>query len=300
MCLAPSKLPHKILPEKNWQVIPCGKCPECLSARAVAWATRVEHELTLHEGNAFVTLTYDDLQSKNYDYHYSDFQSFIKRLRERYAHQKLKHFTSIEYGGKHGRLHFHSILFNYYPATRKHTLAPLKKTDSGHMIFRSSELESLWPHGFSSVAPASPATAYYIASYALSDNSYECPVSGEILSDKLRCSQGIGLSYFIKHRHQIIALAFFRGYSIPRYYKKKLEELFPSEYTTFTDELEKLKKSIVKTDDGYARLKEHIGKSKTLSSVYRDPKQFSILEAQLNELAYDKLTSRLYGEKGIS
>ncbi|UYD39196.1 MAG: replication initiator protein [Wigfec virus K19_137] len=299
MCLAPTKLPSKILKERNWQSVPCGKCPECLSKRAIEWASRVEHELTLHDNSAFVTLTYDDAKNHDYDYHYSDFQKFIKRLRERYAHQKIKHFTSIEFGGNHGRLHFHSILFNYYPTTRNHSLSPLKKTESGYMIFRSSELENIWPHGFSSVAPATPATAYYIASYALSDNSYECPVSGEILSDKLRCSQGIGLSYFHKHRHQIIAAAFFRGYSIPRYYKKKLEELYPEEYTSFLEELQKLKKTIVNNHDEYARLKEHISKSKTLSSVYRDPKNFEILEAQLNEFAKDKLINRRYGEKAL-
>lgn len=298
MCLAPTKLPNKLLPYKNWQAVPCGKCPECLSQRAVHWATRIEHELSENpHDSAFVTLTYDDAQCSNYNYDYSDFQAFMKRLRERYAHQKIKHFTSIEHGGQNGRLHFHSILLNYYPTTRNHTITPLKKTQSGFMIFRSSELESLWKHGYSSVAPATSATAYYIASYALSDSTFECPVSGEILSDKLRCSRGIGLSYFIKNRHQIIAKSLFDGHSIPRYYKKKLEELFPNEFEELTKELKKLKTTIVNNHDEFARLREHIAKSKTLSTIYRTPKSFEMLEAQLNTFVLDKVLNRHYGEK---
>lgn len=299
MCIALIKLPSKLLPEKHWQEVPCGKCPECLSKRAVTWATRVEHELTLYPESSFITLTYDDAQEKNYDYHYSDFQKFIKKIRERYAHKKLKHLTSIEYGGENGRLHFHSIIFNWYPTTRQHTIKELKKTKSGFMIYRSSELESLWTHGFSSVAPATPATAYYIASYALSDGAYECPVSGEILSDKLRCSQGLGLDYFIKHRHQIIASAFFNNESIPRYYKRKLEQLFPQEFEQLTKELQQLKKQIKPRQDNYARLKEHIQKSTLLSTTFRKTKNFEHIEAQLNDFAMGKILTRLYGEKGL-
>lgn len=295
MCIAPTKLANKLLPEKNWQAVPCGKCPECLSKRAINWATRVEHQLVTTPDSTFITLTYDDVKKTNYDYHYSDFQSFMKRLRERYKHQTLKHMTSIEYGGQNGRLHFHSIIFNWYPTTRNHTISELKKTSSGFMIYRSSELESLWTHGYSSIAPATSATAYYIASYALSDGAYECPVSGEILSDKLRVSQGLGLEYFLKNRHQIIAAAFFNKQPIPRYYKKKLEELFPNEFESLQNELKILKSEIKPRHDSYARLQEHISKSKLLSTTFRDSKSFEILEAQLNDFAYDKVITRLNG-----
>lgn len=299
MCLSLTTLPNKLLPEHHWQKVPCGKCPECLSLRAVHWATRVEHELTLSDNSSFITLTYDDSKSSDFDYHYTDFQRFLKKLRERYKHQKLKHFTSIEYGGQNGRLHFHSILFNYYPTTRNHTLKELKTTSSGFKIYRSSELESLWNFGYSSVAPASASTAFYIASYALSNNSYECPISGEIKSDCLRNSRGIGLDYFIKHRKQIIASAFFNGHSIPRYYKKKLEELFPVEYINFTKKLTELKDTIIETNDAYPRLKEFLGKSSIMDTEFRKTKSFEILEAQLNDFAYDKIISRKYDYKGV-
>lgn len=297
MCISLTKLPSKLLPEKHWQDVPCGKCHECLSKRAVNWATRVEHEMTKSDDHSFITLTYDDVKSPDYDYHYSDFQKFMKNLRFRYAHKKIKHFTSIEYGGENGRLHFHSILFNYYPSTRNHSITELKRSKSGFMIYRSSELESFWKHGFSSVAPASPATAYYIASYALSDGSYECPISGEILSDKLRCSQGIGLDYFLENRHQIIAASFFNSTPLPRYYKKKLEELYPSEFENLSNELAQLKKLIKPRIDNYARLLTHISKSSLLSSTFRNPKSFELLEANLNDFAFDKVRNRLFGEK---
>ena len=123
------------------------------------------------------------------------------------------------------------------------------------------------------------------------------PVSGEILSDKLRVSQGLGLDFFLKNRHQIIAAAFFNKQSIPRYYKKKLEEFYPNEFESLQNELNILKSQIKPRHDSYARLQEHISKSTLLGSTFRDPKSFELLEAQLNSFAYDKALTRRYGEK---
>ena len=46
--------------------LPCGKCRECISKRAVEWATRARHEISLHKQNSFITLTYnpENLPSK--------------------------------------------------------------------------------------------------------------------------------------------------------------------------------------------------------------------------------------------
>ena len=55
-------------PNQNGDLLlPCGKCHECLSKRAIDWATRVEHELTLSPESSFITLTYDDAVESDYD-----------------------------------------------------------------------------------------------------------------------------------------------------------------------------------------------------------------------------------------
>lgn len=284
MCLRPFKV---LLPESDlWQDVPCqNNCPECLSKRAVDWAYRVGHQLSETEDNSFVTLTYDS-EKKGYAYDYSDFQKFLKILRSRYPGREIKYMVSIEHGGENGRLHFHAILFNWYPKQdTTHTIKELKTSKSGYLIYRSTELESMWKHGFSSVAPASVGTAYYIASYALSENSFVTD-DGEILSDKMKVSQGIGLTYFVKNFRQILDLAQHENRSIPRYYTKKLAELFPEEYLEFRKYLFDMKSKIIPKEDNHARLLEH--NSKTAQTEFRKPRKYENLEASLSNYAFKK------------
>ena len=41
--------------------VPCGKCEECLKARARGWAFRILKEASNYENNFFITFTYDDV-----------------------------------------------------------------------------------------------------------------------------------------------------------------------------------------------------------------------------------------------
>ena len=218
----------------------------------------------------------------------------MKKLRKYIQPKKVKYFCSIEYGGENGRLHFHSIIFGWYPRNDTkppygETVTELRKTPKGNMIYRSTELEKLWKNGYSSVAPATASAAYYIASYALSDNFYVSD-DGEILSDKLRCSQGIGLEYFSNHYDQICNLAEFEERSLPRYYIKKLEQLYPEKYVEFLKHINHLRNSITDKGDSYARLMNHVSKHTDCS--FRSPKDFENIEAQLNDFARSQLTRK--------
>lgn len=235
------------------------------------WAQRVGHELASHEENTFITLTYDDSKSNDYQFDYTDFQKFIKNLRYQLNQKSIKYFTSIEYGGQNGRLHYHAILFNFYPSDLRGKITKGAISPSGHQLFNSESIEKLWPHGFHSFSDASVETAYYIASYALSENTY-LNDWGEILSDKLRCSQGIGLDFFIANMQSIVERAIFYKTSIPRYYKRKLEKSYPLQYKRLENYLIDLKKEIEPTDDEYARIVEFEKKNSKLQ--FRNEKHF--------------------------
>lgn len=248
----------------------CGSCFECYKKRALEWCTRVGHELSTYEDSIFVTLTYDDAKliydsegNPSYKYEYSDFQNFMKCLRQRLKNTRIKYFTSIEYGGKHGRLHYHAIIFNFHPSLqRRNKTTPTVTSPSGYQLYHSTFLEELWPHGFHSFSEASIETAYYIASYALSDavhvNDY-----GEILSDQLKCSQGIGLDFFMANMETIIAQAIHYQRTIPRYYRKKLAAHYPLQNKKMENLLIDLR-SKKHEDDTYARIVEFEKKNKKL------------------------------------
>lgn len=251
----------------------CGHCFECYKKRAIEWSTRVGHELASNEDNCFITLTYDDEKKDQYKYEYSDFQDFMKRLRQRVPNTRIRYFTSIEYGGKNGRLHFHAILFNFYPPeSSRHKIKKTVTSPSGYQLYHSSFLEELWPFGFHSFSAASVETGYYIASYALSENTFTNDM-GEILSDKLKCSQGIGLDFFIVNMETLIAQAIHYERLLPRYYRKKLKASYPLQHKKMEDLLVDLKKT-TRQDDTYARIVDFEKKNKKM--LFRNEQHYEL------------------------
>ena len=271
--------------------LPCGKCPKCLSRRASEWALRCQHEMAFHEDNCFLTLTYDD--NPNNDDRtqtYYDVQIFLKKLR-RLAKKKISFLSSIEYGGKSGRLHYHFIIFGYYP---KHPQL-LKYTEKGYPLYHepsiptSRTLADIWPYGFHSFAVATGGSAYYIANYSLKNNHFVTN-DGEILSDSLKCSHGIGLRYFHKYFENLIAESFFTKIPIPRYYKKKLEEFYPNHYDYYVDRWNEIDYQL--ESDPEAVLKEIKSKTDMSQSNFRENKSFD------DELNYVKNIKRY--KRGMS
>ena len=221
--------------------LPCGKCDECISNRALQWAQRAKHEISTHTDNCFITLTYSD-DNRPDRITKEDFKKFIKRLRKKYRlENKLRYMVSYEYGTKNNNIHMHAILFGFNFKHQK-----IQNHNNGNPLFTSKDLDALWKHGYHSIAEANEKTAYYIASYALKGNDKEVidEETGEVSQyrDCMDVSKrpAIGLKYFLKNAEQIVTSG-----SVPRYYAKKLDspdwclERFP-EYAKQIDKFPEL------------------------------------------------------------
>lgn len=143
--------------------IPCGQCVGCRLERSRQWAMRCVHEASLYERNCFLTLTVaDEHLSADRSLDKSLFQKFMKRLRKRYPHEKIRYFHCGEYGELYGRPHYHVCLFNfdfpdkYYWTQRK-----------SFPVWRSNSLEDLWPLGNSEIGSVTFESAAYVARYIM-------------------------------------------------------------------------------------------------------------------------------------
>jgi len=200
--------------------LPCGSCIECIKSRAADWATRARHEISCHEDNCFLTLTYDDEHLPSHLVLKDPLQRFIHNLR-RHLKKKILYMASHEYGSRTFRPHHHAIIFGYNPKNQEF----LKYSKSGEPLFTSPEMAKLWPHGSHSIGSATEKSASYIAQYALKGKKHEITLpDGEIInvSDSFDCSKrpGIGLNYLKKNYKQLVA----SKEPLPRYYIKKLAD----------------------------------------------------------------------------
>ena len=123
--------------------VSCGQCYGCRLERSRQWAVRCMHEAQLYDFNSFITLTY---RSDTFSLDYTDYQLFMKRLRARFDHARIRFYMCGEYGDINGRAHFHACLFNF----RFPDLVYYKKTASGAKLYTSQILEDLWGHGLCS------------------------------------------------------------------------------------------------------------------------------------------------------
>ena len=210
--------------------LPCGQCIGCRLERSRQWAMRCMHEAQLHEHNCFITLTYDDSHlPSDQSLHYRDFQLFIKRLRKRYPTTKISYYMAGEYGENFGRPHFHACIFGL----DFHDKKLWKRTTSGSLIYRSSDLEALWPFGYSSIGDVNFESAAYVARYIMKKQTnkqhyqYSDLETGEIIQmtpefNKMSLKPAIGLNWYKKYKtdvypHDYVVL---RGKKLkpPKYY----------------------------------------------------------------------------------
>lgn len=143
-------------------MLPCGQCVGCRLERSRQWALRCVHESKMHKDNCFITLTYaTEHLPPDSSLHYPDFQKFMKRLRKKYG-EGIRFYMCGEYGENFGRPHFHACLFG-------HNFTDLKlwKETNGQKLYRSKELEQLWPFGHSSVGSVTFESAAYVARYIM-------------------------------------------------------------------------------------------------------------------------------------
>lgn len=153
--------PHDIVRQLS---LPCGQCIGCRLERSRQWAMRCVHEASLYAENSFVTLTYsDEFLPHRGQLVYSDFQKFLKRLRKAAGSNGVRFYMCGEYGGLNWRPHFHAMLFNCAFADRKYW----RVSDSGEKLFRSVELERLWPFGNCEIGSVTFESAAYVARYCV-------------------------------------------------------------------------------------------------------------------------------------
>lgn len=105
---------------RQWLMVPCGKCEDCLRRRRNDWFVRLERELARCKAESrqaiFITIT---IAPKYYDAALQNPSWFIRRWNERVRHtlgHSFKHAFFQEFGthpeiGTEPRLHFHGFLF---------------------------------------------------------------------------------------------------------------------------------------------------------------------------------------------
>lgn len=143
--------------------VPCGRCIGCRLEYARQWAVRCMHEASLYERNCFVTLTYEDKYlPPDGGLCPRDMVLFLKRLRKRYDYP-IRYFQCGEYGERLGRPHHHVLLFNHDFADK----VALNNVFGERNVWRSKELEELWPFGRSEIGTVTFESAGYVARYSM-------------------------------------------------------------------------------------------------------------------------------------
>jgi len=203
------------------------------------------HEAQMHEQNSFITLTYDNAHlPSDRSLHYRDFQLFIKRLRKRFTGRRIRFYMAGEYGEKLGRPHWHACIFGLSFDDKK----LWRRSPSGANLYRSQDLELLWPFGHSSIGDVTFESAAYVARYIMKKvtgkNAEEHyteidPESGEITKrkpefTKMSLKPGIGYEWYKKYTSDVYPHDYVvvRGKKVkpPKYYDKNYKIENPFEF----------------------------------------------------------------------
>jgi hypothetical protein len=225
--------------------LPCGQCVGCRLERSRQWAIRCMHEAQMHTENCFITLTYDNAHlPSDRSLHYRDFQLFIKRLRKRYPGRRIRYYMAGEYGEKLGRPHWHACIFGL----DFHDQKLWERTPAGSLLYRSQELELLWPFGYSTIGRVTFESAAYVARYIMKKvtgkNAVEHyqeidPDTGEITNrtpefTKMSLKPGIGYEWYKQYTSDVYPHDYVvvRGKKVkpPKYYDKKYKIDNPYEF----------------------------------------------------------------------
>ncbi|AXH77939.1 MAG: putative replication initiation protein [Microviridae sp.] len=232
---------RKALIEGSLLTVPCGLCLGCRLDRSQAWGIRCHHEAQMHESAVFLTLTYrdEDLPDDN-SVCVNVSQKFMQDLRNalRARGIKVRFLMCGEYGSKKGRAHYHVIVFGYSFPDRVLD----RYTNRGDPLYRSAELDGIWPYGFASIGEVSYESARYTASYAMkqyrgegAEEHYDRqhPFTGEFhrVSPEFATMSrmpGIGQSWLAKYKSDVypddFVLVGGRKLKPPRFYDQQLSD----------------------------------------------------------------------------
>lgn len=241
--------------------IPCGKCKSCRLAKAKEWALRCCLESRYYKDSWFLTLTYKDqplTERKRPTLVRKHLQDFMKRLRITYERMhldfgpvnfdlKLKYFGCGEYGGRHGRPHYHLILFNLKIHDLKFHC--FSKSNKNYPLYISNWLEEIWSHGYVKIGRVSLDSAGYVARYTLKkDQAAEDYTLNYIYGPRekefLCMSNGLGKKFFEEFSDNIYRLDSVhydkKEYKVPRYFDRLLEKKDADLYISIKEKRAKL------------------------------------------------------------
>lgn len=181
----------------------------------------------MHQASAFVTLTYEDCHlPPGSSLALRDLQLFMKRLRK-VRPAGLRFFACGEYGDTYLRPHYHVLLLNEcFP-----DMVFYKRTRTGYNLYRSRELERLWPYGFADIGEVTAESVAYVAKYVLKkfvgrQSDYG---SREPEFRVMSRNPGLGLPWFEKYYTEAYAhdsaIVDAREVKLPRYYDDKFEAI---------------------------------------------------------------------------
>jgi hypothetical protein len=199
------------------------------------------HEASLHQDNAFLTLTYDDEHlPPGGSLDLRAFPLFMKRLRAEIVPQRVRYFYAGEYGDDVGRPHYHGLLFGYdFPDKR-----PAGRRGD-HPVWRSDRLSALWPDGFHELGSVSFDSAAYVARYVVKKVRGEAAVdhylavdgaTGEVFGREPEFCQmsrrpGIGAGWFERFGEELepegTVIQSGKEVPMPRYYRKLMKDGSP-------------------------------------------------------------------------
>ena len=215
-------------------VVPCGKCFNCIRRNADEWTFRLKLELEEAETAAFTTFTYNDQNlpySKNglpiFDY--QDHAKVMKRIRKNYDfHPRfpLKYFGVSEYGSTTQRPHFHHIFFNL----PEELITPIWNDEKAIQEF--PKLSRIWKKGNVTCDVVTGARIGYITGYLqknISDRNYN--PNDDRPKEKRYPSKGLGKSFlqrdnqiawYKKHLTPYLVKEGGEKMAMPRYFKNKI------------------------------------------------------------------------------
>lgn len=279
--------------------VPCGKCDGCLIQLRYEKALRIMLEAESHQGKTyFITLTYNNDNLTHPDLDHSDWSQFIKNFRQKYCQakycklknrntrwqkheytttfKKIKQVMCGEYGDTFGRKHFHGIIFNHTFTDYYFTGFYSKKSNPIHS---SLSLEKLWGKGNVQIEEITFDLALYVGAYVTDkEMDNEDPNVGHGKKQYGLFGNGIGLDWLKKYYKDILVAGKVmlqdRDYPIPRYFHKKMAELWPIEYSNwkrkrFLQQLNKKALSIEKEDGPLRRAK---AKGRILKQLHKKRK----------------------------
>lgn len=227
----------KDIPDSTLMRLPCGRCFGCRMDRVRSWSTRCQLEASCWDSNAFVTLTYDEEHvPRDGGLRPRDLQLWFKRLRRSVG--AFRYFAVGEYGGRTSRPHYHALLFG---------VELPRGSQVGKRTFESPAISRSWEFGSHQVGSVTPASASYVAGYAMKkvfgserrQEEFYGAVdleTGEFMVRerefaRMSLRPGIGRIWFDKYFPELILGYVVRDgqkVPVPRYFRKLLKEIDPA------------------------------------------------------------------------